>query len=104
MSGKTGRIENDDQFDKSCTWLVTEAERLEKEEDIHDPLIKPEDKARIMRKYNLVEAGILDYQRRMREGDDKKTEPKPIAEPQVQPEPEPIPPKPTAKLSDFLDD
>jgi hypothetical protein len=68
----TRQIETDEQYQKSLLWLVAEAERLENEEEIHDPLLRPADKTNLLRRYNFVEAGILEYQKRMNEQQEAK--------------------------------
>ena len=56
------QIETEEQYQKSLKWLTTESERLEQLE-IHDPLLKPEDKAKMMKNYDFVANGIKSYQR-----------------------------------------
>lgn len=111
MTQKTGRIENDEQYQKSCDWLVKEAIRLEEVEEIHAPLLmnNPEKKAELMRKYNFVEAGILEYQNRAKEELNpvpvEQPEPEPIPQEGPEPEQKTIPPEPltTGETSNGLE-
>lgn len=112
------RIETEEQYQKSLDWLVTEAKRLEDEEEIHDPLLKPEKRDELIQKYDFVAAGVLDYQSRERSEWDplhvddsteaEKNAPETAQVPIVAEPIEPEPPQPVTevetKLSDFLDD
>lgn len=110
------RIETEEQYQKSLEWLVKEAERLENEEEVHDPLMLPEKREELMTRYKFVAAGVLDYQSRERCKWDPNhvyeppEEPKPKApaqepEPVTEPEPEmKQTDEPQVDLSSWLDD
>lgn len=83
MSGK--RIESEEQYHTSLSWLVKKAEEIE------DPLLDPEEKEKQMKLYDYVAGEI----RRYRSADNGL----PVAE-LVEPKQQ----EKTVNLSDFLDE
>lgn len=124
MSAK--RIENDEAYERSLSWLVT------KSIDLEDPLLDPDQKAKLMKNYDFVSESVQRYRRGklvkeypgLRKQykalgwafDELETEPEqeqPAPEPEPEPEPRPERPraedtqqqaKPASALADWLDD
>jgi hypothetical protein len=100
------RIQNDDQYDKALEWLRERAEKIQLK--VHDPLTSDEDRASLLKNYDLVSDEIQRYRR---EGPAKPSIPEADPEPPKQLDPPPAPPpapppdpQPAKKVRDFLDD
>jgi hypothetical protein len=96
-----GKIENDEQYEKALVWLRERAEKIKMK--VHDPLTSDEDKAALLKNYDLVSDEIQRYRR---EGPANPSIPEADPEPpkQLDPPPAPPDPNPAKKVRDFLDD